>query len=111
MAIRWPFTAHSIRSAPHAHQVDEGHGTDESADEIVEYAKDGDIFDGSTDKGKRDCIENAAELFSWVEENCGFKQTVCTALCGFSKRHTVLCELKQTVCTVLGGCRNCPGAK
>ncbi|MFD0703858.1 hypothetical protein DMP06_02140 [Slackia equolifaciens] len=83
MAIRWPFTAHSIRSAPHAHQVDEGHGTDESADEIFEYAKDGGIFNGSTDKDKRDRIENAAELFSWVEENCGFKQTVYTALCGF----------------------------
>lgn len=52
MAIRWPFTAHPIRSAPHTHQVDEGHGTDESADEIFEYAKDGDIFNGSTDKGQ-----------------------------------------------------------
>ena len=83
MAIRWPFTAHPIRSAPHTHQVDEGHGTDESADETVEYAKDGDVFNWSTDEDKRDYIENAAKPFSWVEENCGFKQTVYTALCGF----------------------------
>lgn len=62
------------------HQEEEGFGADASAEELFDYVKNADIFNGSTDEEKRDYVENAAAVFRWIEENWGFRQAVYTVL-------------------------------